>query len=112
MTARAFYMRGRDVRYSMKYFIHTVQKGENLRRIARRYGVPERELAAANNVDGEQFEGMKLEVVKRDGTYYTVKPFDTLAKIAAAHGTSAQKIAALNGLEGGAVFLGQMLYIE
>ena len=55
---------------------------------------------------------MKLEVVKRDGTYYTVKPFDTLARIAAAHGTSAQKIAALNGLEGGAVFLGQMLYIE
>ena len=111
MSGPPFYMRGRGVRYSMK-FIHTVQKGEDLRAVARRYGVPERELAAVNNIEGELFEGMKLEVVKRDGVYYTVKPFDTLEGIAAAHGTSAAKLAALNGLEGGAVFLGQMLYIE
>ncbi len=96
----------------MKYFVHTVQEGESVSAIARIYGVSERELAASNNVGIELFEGMKLEIVKRDGVYYTVKPFDTAKSIAAAHGISAEKLAALNDIEGGAVFLGQVLYIE
>lgn len=96
----------------MRYYIHTVREGEDVASVARKYGVTERELVKANNIDGKLFEGMLLEIVRRDGKYYTVKPFDTLQSIAAAHGTTPEKLAALNGIDGGAVFLGQSLYIE
>ena len=55
---------------------------------------------------------MKLAVKKRDGIYYTVKPFDTAASVARAFGITEARLAELNGLENNAVFLGQTLYIE
>ncbi len=98
----------------MKYFVHTVREGEDLHSVARKYAVSEREIARDNNIAaGEKlFCGMKLAIVRRDGEYYIVKPFDTLQSIAAAHGVDPDKLAALNGIEGGAVFLGQSIYIE
>ncbi len=92
--------------------VHRVRSGETLGRIARRYGVSERELAAANGIQNVRLVkvGQVLQIpdgagpsASDDGdaertSVYTVRRGDTLDSIARRHGTTPKSIAALNGL--------------
>jgi membrane-bound lytic murein transglycosylase D len=93
--------------------VHRVRSGDTLGKIARRYGVSERELAAHNGIRNRRIVkvGQKLSIpggtsAAGDGDsgasghtgVYTVRRGDTLDSIARRHGTTPKSIAALNGL--------------
>jgi membrane-bound lytic murein transglycosylase D len=92
--------------------VHKVRPGDTLGKIARRYGVSERELAAHNGIRNASLVkvGQKLAIPGSGsasasdgggaggGNVYTVRRGDTLDSIAKRHGTTPKSIAALNGL--------------
>ena len=96
--------------------VHRVRSGDTLGKIARRYGVSERELAAHNGIRNRRIVkvGQKLSIPDGTGAanaasdgdsgasahtgVYTVRRGDTLDSIARRHGTTPKSIAALNGL--------------
>jgi membrane-bound lytic murein transglycosylase D len=92
--------------------VHRVRSGDTLGRIARRYGVSERELAEHNGIKDRRIVkvGQKLSIpggtaapsdgdgASAPGNVYTVRRGDTLDSIARRHGTTPKSIAALNGL--------------
>ncbi len=84
---------------------HTVQAGENLYRIAKRYGVTVEVIMAANGIaDARSLKvGQVLLIpVEGGGTTgtgaYVVQPGDTLYSIAKRFGTTVETLAALNDL--------------
>jgi LysM repeat protein len=87
---------------------HVVQPGENLFRIALKYGTTVEAIAAANNIINPSFVyvGQELVIVK-GGTvpggstgvrYHVVQPGETLWSIAMRYGTTPWQIAAANGI--------------
>jgi LysM repeat protein len=105
--------------------IHVVQAGENVYRIALRYGVSMDDIKTANNMDDirEIHVGQELiipgatvvmpatpadnppqdtavaAIISGEGTTYTVAAGDTLSKIAQRYGTTYQVITAANNIE-------------
>lgn len=83
---------------------HTVQAGENLYRIAKRYGTTVEAIMAANGItDARSLKvGQVLLIPVGGGTTgmgtYVVQPGDTLYSIAKRFGTTVETLAALNGL--------------
>jgi LysM repeat protein len=84
---------------------HTVQAGENLYRIAQRYGTTVEAIMAANSITDARLlkVGQVLLIpVGGGGTTgtgaYVVQPGDTLYSIAKRFGTTVETLAALNGL--------------
>jgi LysM repeat protein len=83
---------------------HTVQAGENLFRIAQRYGTTVEAIMAANGItDARSLRvGQVLLIPVTGGTTgtgtYVVQPGDTLYSIAKRYGTTVETLAALNGL--------------
>jgi LysM repeat protein len=105
---------------------HTVQAGENLYRIALKYGLTYRELAEANGIAnpdkiqagtvltipgcGDTSEASE-ETTEGEETY-TVQPGDNLYRIALKFGLTWQELATYNGIENpDAIFVGQVLRI-
>ena len=87
---------------------YTVRKGDNLGKIAKRYGVSVREIIRANNLRKPYIirPGQKLRIPtkgrvskKKTYIYYRVKRGDSLAKIAKRFNTSVKKLIALNNLK-------------
>ncbi len=77
---------------------HTVEAGQSLGGIAKRYGVSVADLAAANRLDqGKRLKLGQVLVVPSAGELY-VKPGQTLARIAHAHELDADELARANGL--------------
>jgi peptidoglycan-N-acetylglucosamine deacetylase len=87
---------------------HVVQAGENLYRIALKYGTTVEAIAAANNIINPSYVyvGQKL-VITKGGTvpdsstgvrYHVVQPGETLWSIAMRYGTTPWQIAAANGI--------------
>lgn len=78
---------------------HVVRPGENLTVIARRYGVPIRTLAQANDIADQNliFAGRNLKI-PGSTTSYRVGPGDTLSAIAVRHGVSVEALALANGI--------------
>jgi LysM repeat protein len=83
---------------------HTVQAGENLYRIAKRYGTTVEAIMAANDItDAHSLKvGQVLLIPAGGGTTgtgtYVVQPRDTLYSIAKRFGTTVETLAALNGI--------------
>ena len=82
---------------------HTVQRGENLFRIAQRYGTTVDAIVAANNLpDPSSVQAGQLLLIPvspPSGTLaYVVQPGDWLWAIARRFNTTAERLAALNGL--------------
>jgi len=86
---------------------HTVQRGENLYRIALRYGTTVDAIVAANGLANENsvYVGQVLLIPAGDqgqpqpgGTTYVVQPGDTLYSIARRFGATVDALAAHNGL--------------
>ena len=97
---------------------HTVQKGETLYAIARRYDVSVDALMSLNGIAdaGRLFVGMKLTIPGGSGAgsgllEYVVKKGDTLYGIAKAHGVSVADIVKASGMSTTTIRIGQTLRI-
>lgn len=97
--------------------VHVVQRGENLFRIALRYGATTQDLAQLNgitNVNNIQV-GQRLLVPAQPGMSaqtHTVQPGETLQSIGALYGVSPDDLAALNNLaDPNSLAVGQVLNV-
>ena len=117
---------------------YTVQRGDSFYTIARRNGITVDELTAANNLSKSTSirPGQKLVIPGKGaakapavdhapaagraeasaspapgGDTYTVKPGDTLSKIASRHRTTARALRTLNGISGDHLRIGQVLQL-
>ena len=99
---------------------HVVQPGENLYRIAMKYGTTHAAIAAANHIVNPSmiYPGQKLIISKgktSPGTgtrYHVVQPGESLWTIALKYGTTPWKIAAANGISNiHYIYAGQTLRI-
>jgi LysM repeat protein len=106
--------------------VHVVQRGENLFRIALRYGVTYQALAAANGVANPNrvYVGQRLVIPGHgstppalapsvpSGQTYVVRRGDTLASIARRYGISMWALAQANGIRNPSfIYAGQVLRI-
>jgi LysM repeat protein len=105
------------------YLTHVVQPGENLFRIALRYGTSVTALAAANHIYNPSliYVGQRLIIpsgsyrpkpVYGGGSVYIVRRGDTLSGIAFRHGVNLWAIVRANGLrDPNCIYAGQRLII-
>ncbi len=101
--------------------VHVVQRGENLFRIALRYGLTTQALAAANGIANPNriYVGQRLVIPGRgttppapSGQTYTVRRGDTLSSIARRFGVSTWALAQANGIcNPSLIYVGQVLRI-
>nr|HID14074.1 LysM peptidoglycan-binding domain-containing protein [Anaerolineae bacterium] len=106
--------------------VHVVQRGENLFRIALRYGTTAQALAAANGIVNTNriYVGQRLVIPGRastpstltqptlSGQTYTVRRGDTLSGIALRYGVSMWALARANGIRNPSfIYAGQVLRI-
>ena len=98
---------------------HTVQRGETLSIIARRYGVSLADLQAWNNIADPSRIVVGQKLTLRGGTNgvdgwstYTVRRGDSLNKIASAYGVSVESLRSWNGLRGTTIYPGQKLKLR
>ncbi len=104
--------------------VHVVQAGENLFRIALRYGTTVDAIVAANGLSGHTvYVGQELVIPSGSnlagaasqpatGSTYTVRRGDTLSSIALRHGTTTWALMQANGLASGQlIYAGQQLTI-
>jgi len=98
--------------------IHVVRPGETLMGIARLYGVDVYELARINHIYNLNriYVGQRLVIpggAPPPPLYYTVRPGDTLTKIAARFGTTVWALVQLNHLSNpDRIYVGQVLLIR
>ena len=102
--------------------VHVVQRGENLFRIALRYGTTVQAIASANGIANPAriYVGQKLVISTSGGqpsppagaTTYVVKPGDNLFRIALRYNLSYMHLAQYNGIANPAhIYVGQVLRI-
>lgn len=101
--------------------VHVVQRGENLFRIAQRYGLTVDELARFNSIGNPSniLVGQRLLIpltpppVFVPPTTHTVKPGENLQSIAQVYGVELQTLVSLNGIANpNALYVGQVLTIR
>jgi len=98
---------------------HTVQQGETLFSIARRYGTTVETLMRINGLDRPNLEvGQVLRLPpptpspqSSPTTTYTVQPGDTLFGLARRFGVTVEALKSENGLAGAALSVGQVLKV-
>ena len=84
---------------AQEWRIHTVQRGENLTVIARRYDVTVDELRDWNSLRRDDLAiGQQLRIPGEDEEFTTVRSGDTLIRIASRHDTTADLLRSLNDL--------------
>jgi len=100
------------------YITYTVTYGDNLSKIAVRFGTTVQALMTANGISNPNriYVGQVLRIPSGGGyactAYYTVKPGDTLYRIAGWYGVGAYAIAQANSLLNlNAIYAGQVLCI-
>lgn len=93
--------------------VHTVIEGENLERIAERYGISVDTVRWTNALveHAPLRPGQELLILPVDGLLHTVTPGQTLAKIADLYAVPAEEIASQNHLRGSFILAGQELII-
>lgn len=82
---------------------HTVQSGETVSSIARRYGISVNTILWANNLTAYSLirPGDNLAILPYSGILYTVKSGDTLSKIASRYSIDSDKISSANNIGDG-----------
>lgn len=99
---------------------YTVQKGDSLWSIAKKFGITVDELKEANNLSGNLLNiGQNLfipneeeEIPSGDDIYYIVKKGDSLYSIASKYNTTVMEIKKLNNLTSNTLSIGQRLLIK
>ena len=98
-----------------EYEIYTVQKGDSLWNISKKYNITVNELIALNNLDNLTIKiGQELLVPKIDieDNYYIVKRGDTLWSIAKSNNIDVNTLKELNNLESNLLSLGQKIIVK
>ena len=93
---------------------YTVQKGDNLLKIAEKFNISLNTLAWANNLSSNSKvnEGQALIILPVSGTLYYVKNGDTVSAIATKYKSTVEKIVVFNELSGEKdIFAGDVLVI-
>ncbi|HKL93944.1 MAG TPA: LysM peptidoglycan-binding domain-containing protein [Clostridia bacterium] len=90
------------------FVVHKVLKGETLSQIAREKHTTTSKIKKLNGISSTQ-EGERLLIEVLEGTPYTVKPFDSLSKIASRFNISEQSICEINGIT--EVFVGEVIIV-
>ncbi|WP_457639595.1 LysM peptidoglycan-binding domain-containing protein [Persephonella sp.] len=109
--------------FSLSYGLtYTVKRGDNLGKIAKKYGVSVKEIIKANNLKKPYIirPGQKLKIPvkskKKTSTYCAVKhkvrPGDSLIKIAKKYRVWVKDIKRLNNLKSDTLYVGQVLCIK
>lgn len=99
--------------------VYTVQRGDTLYSISRRYNIPVSELKRINNLVSDTLTiGQKLylvslqdDIIPSDYITYIVQRGDTLSKIASQFGTDVNTIKNINNLSSNIIQIGQELLI-
>ena len=95
---------------------HTVQRGEALSTIARRYGVSQRDLQNWNGIHNADHvmagQHLKIHTNAPSWTSYSVRPGDTLSTIASRYHVSISDLQSWNNLRGSRIMAGQKLKIR
>jgi membrane-bound lytic murein transglycosylase D len=99
-----------------KKLTHTIQKGENLSKIAKKYDVSSEELMKWNKITNPNkiYAGQKLKVYtsKPQWTTYTVRSGDNLSNISKRYGCSVSELKSWNSINGSTIYVGQKLKIQ
>lgn len=96
---------------------YTVQKGDSLWSIAKRFNVGVNEIKSANNLTsnlisvGQQLVIPGVPPSNQTNTTYVVQKGDSLWSIANANGTTVDELANLNDLANNTIYVGQILQI-
>lgn len=99
------------------YAIHTVEKGESLSSIGRKYGIPYAMIKKHNKLKSN-FLKLKQKLVipgvlaKREPRHYSVKKGDTLLSIAKKNATDVQTIMADNNMKSSLIRQGDSIVIK
>lgn len=101
--------------------VHSVNKGESLYNISRRYNISVSDLKSMNNLSSDYiYEGQKIKLIN-NGTLpsssnnfakHSVKRGETLGQIASNYGVNAQQIRNWNNIRGSKIYPGQKLLIQ
>jgi LysM repeat protein len=93
--------------------VHTVREGENLEKIAQRYGIKTETVVWANTLKaGAPIRpDQELIILPVDGVLHTVNRGQTLSRIAELYSISVEEIAVQNKIEGDFIIAGQELII-
>ena len=85
------------------YIIYTVQRGDTLNKIARRYKTTVNEIVQLNDIQNPNliFTGQRLKIREMNNEYtrYIIKYGDTLTSIAKRYGTTVNEIVQLNNIQ-------------
>jgi murein DD-endopeptidase MepM/ murein hydrolase activator NlpD len=91
---------------------YTVQKGDTVRSVAKKFGVSSMTLWWANKLKKSALKaGAELRIPPVSGLVYTVKDTDTLASLAKRFKIDSAKVVELNGLEDPTLVVGQVLVL-
>ncbi len=95
------------------YAVHTVQGGETMSAIAKKYSVKVETVMWENNIVNSNTlrTGQKLLIPPVDGVSYKVANGENIEKIAKKYSISADSIIAQNGLDKNLVYKGQELFL-
>jgi LysM repeat protein len=93
--------------------IHVVQGGENLDKIAKKYGLKTETISWANKLEaGRSLQpGQELIILPVDGVLHTVSRGQSLLRIAELYSIAPEEIRRQNNLEGDFILVGQELIV-
>ncbi len=96
-----------------KTVFYTVKIGDNVSKIAHKFGLRVSTVLWANDlsVKDNLQPGDKIKISPVDGVYYKVQTSDTLGEIAKAHSVDLAKVKAYNPLKNNVVKVGQEIFI-
>lgn len=100
--------------------VYTVQPGDNLSTIAKRFGLTTAALKSMNRLNSDLIHPGQQLIIRdtaiqdaQEGVLtYTVQPGDNLSTIAKRHGMTTQELKAMNGLTSDRIYPGQVLKVK
>ncbi len=92
---------------------YTVKPGDNITRIAHRFGLEVKTILWANELTSRQTiaPNTELRIPPVDGVYYQVQKYETLSEIAKNHDLASEKILVYNNIQNNTVKVDQELFL-